>query len=75
MCWLQPAGMVIFFILTKGKHPYALDENIVYHKVESRIADNEPDLSAVDDPVACDMLTNMLAADPKERPSAMELLR
>ena len=73
MCWLQPAGMVIFFILTKGKHPYALDEK--YHKVESRIADSEPDLSAVDDPVACDMLTDMLAADPTERTSAAELLR
>ena len=35
--------LVIFYILTKGKHPYAPGEKYV----ESKIAKNEPDLSAV----------------------------
>ena len=63
--------MLGFYILTKGKHPYdarAADE------IERKIRKGEPDLSAVTDPVALDMLKKMLPANPKERSSAASLL-
>ena len=69
----QPAGMLTFFILTKGKHPFAPAGR--YHEVESRIVRNKPVLSPVNDEVALDMISSMLSADPKKRPQAATLLR
>ena len=70
-CCLQPAGMLTFFILTKGKHPFAPADK--YHEVESRIANNIPVLSPVNDEVALDMISSMLVADPTKRPTAANL--
>ena len=65
--------MVAFYIMTKDKHPYA--PNGRNYEIESNLANDKPDLSAVTDLVACDMLTSMLAADPTKRPSAAQLLQ
>ena len=62
--------MVAFFIMTKGKHPYGKS-----YEIESNIVEDNPDLTAVKDEVACDMLTSMLAGDPTKRPSAAKLQR
>ena len=59
----------MFYILTRGLHPYN-----AHTIVEMKIRKGEPDLSAVSDPVALDMLKKMLPANPKERSSAASLL-
>ena len=70
---LQSAGMVCFYMMSGGIHPYAADGSRI--KAQTRIVDGDYDLSAVDDPVACDLVKHMLAPKPRERPSAGELLR
>ena len=70
---LQSAGMVCFYMMSGGIHTYAPDGRL--DKAQTRIMDGDYDLSALDDPVACDLVKHMLAPEPRERPSAGELLR
>ena len=64
--------MVAFYVMSGGTHPFhaASEED-----VEKKIACGNPDLSAVQDQVAVDMVKTMLADDPDDRPSALSLLR
>ena len=61
----------MFYILTKGKHPYKANTP---DEVERKIRKGEQDLLAVGVPVTVDMLEKMLPVDPKERLSAASLL-
>ena len=61
------------YIMSRGTHPYAADGR--FSRANSNIVDGNYDLSAVDDPVACDLVKHMLAHEPTERPSARDLLR
>ena len=63
--------MLVFNILTRGHHPY--DAHTI-DEAERKIRNGEPNLSAVSDCVAVDMLKKMLPVDPKERSSAASLL-
>ena len=65
--------MVAFYIMTKRKHPYNPNERDF--EIEWNIANDKPDLSAMNDEVACDMVTSMLEGDPTKRPSATKLLQ
>lgn len=65
--------MLIYYILTKGKHPFAPDDK--YDKVESNILEDKYDLSALSDPLARNFVKDLLAADPGSRPSAEDRVR
>ena len=65
--------MVAFYIMSSGTHPY--ERNGETFLTECNIVHDSPDLSAVQDKVACDIVASMLAADPPKRPSAAQLLR
>ena len=72
-CHLQSAGMVCFYIISKRTHPYEVDGDTSI--VPYRVRKGKFDLSAVNDPVACDLIEQMLAHEPQARPPAKELLR
>ncbi|KAI0213537.1 Serine/threonine-protein kinase/endoribonuclease IRE1, partial [Lamellibrachia satsuma] len=65
------AGMIAFYVMSKGKHPFGTDNR---HDRDERIMHGNPNLSAVQDPLALDMVNSMLAFDRKERPQAKELV-
>ena len=68
----QVGGMLCYYIATRGGHPYRpLD-----HQLYTRIVEGKPDLSPIEDDFeAHDLISSMLADDPKTRPSAEQLLR
>ena len=61
----------MFNILTRGHHPY---DGHTINETQRKIWNGEPDLSAVSDPVAMDMLKKMLPVNRNERSSAASLL-
>jgi serine/threonine-protein kinase/endoribonuclease IRE1 len=68
---IQVTGMLFFFILTKGEHPYG-DEN--YRK--TNLIDGKPvNLHQVDDPAAKDLIQWMIQHKPEDRPSVEECLK
>ncbi|KAI0221983.1 hypothetical protein LSAT2_026762, partial [Lamellibrachia satsuma] len=71
---IQVAGMICYYIMTQGKHPYApLGQN---NEIEYWLGKGQPDLSPIQqDSEAYDLISSMLAHDPKERPSAEQLQR
>ncbi|KAI0208276.1 Serine/threonine-protein kinase ppk4 [Lamellibrachia satsuma] len=71
-CDIQVGGMVCCYIMSRGTHPYAADGR--FSRANSNIVDGNYDLSAFEDPVACDLVKHMLAHEPRERPSARDLL-
>ncbi|KAI0217227.1 Eukaryotic translation initiation factor 2-alpha kinase [Lamellibrachia satsuma] len=72
-CDIQVGGMVCFYIMSRGIHPYAPDGKC--SKINGNVVDGKYDLRAVNDSVACDLVKHMLAETPSDRPSAGELLR
>jgi serine/threonine-protein kinase/endoribonuclease IRE1 len=68
---IQVAGMIAFYILTKGKHPFGppIDQMKNLHD------DNPVGLSKLSDPVVKDLLSQMLARELDERPYAEQALK
>ena len=68
---IQVTGMLLFYILSKGGHPYGQH---VYRK--GNLFEGKPvNLGKLDDPVAKDLIGWMLQHDPKNRPSVQQCLQ
>ena len=67
----QVAGMVAFYIVTKGGHPFGEER----HRLDNLLKGKPVGLDALKDPVLKDLLSWMLNHEPKDRPSAKEALR
>ena len=68
---LQVAGMVAFYTLTKGEHPFGEEPD----RHRNILNGNPVYLSKLNDSVARDMISWMLSHDPKDRPSAVQVLK
>ena len=70
---IQVTGMVAFYILTKGEHPFGERE----HQIRTNLlAANPVNLNMLEDhPFAKDLISWMLSHDPNDRPSAEEALQ
>ena len=68
---IQAAGMVSFYISTKGKHPFGSEIDCV----RNLLGGNPVGLDNLADPVAKDLISWMLQHDPKDRPYAHEALK
>ncbi len=68
---IQVAGMVGFFILTKGKHPFGAP----IHRLKNLHDDNPECLTELSDPVVQDLLSQMLARDLDKRPYVEQALK
>jgi serine/threonine protein kinase len=68
---IQVAGMLSFYILAKGKHPFGpkIAQLMNLHN------DNPVDLRELSDPVVTDLLSQMLARDLNERPYVEQALK
>lgn len=63
-------GCILFFCITKGKHPFGN-----HFERDSNIVNNRMDLFLVDHiPEAVHLLSQLLDPDPKMRPNAVEVL-
>ena len=69
----QVAGMLIFYILTKGKHPFGNVSSET--EVPNNISKGEHDLTTLSCPLAKHLVEDMLAKEPKPRPSAQDLVK
>ena len=68
---VQVTGMLLFYILSKGRHPYG---KRIYRKVN--LLEGKPvNLGNLDDPVAKDLIGWMLQHDPKNRPRVHHCLQ
>jgi serine/threonine-protein kinase/endoribonuclease IRE1 len=67
---IQVVGMLCYYVLTKGKHPYG-------RRVDrtSNISQGHIDLEDLSDPCARDLITWMLQHDPAERPNVHQCLK
>ena len=63
--------MVAFYIATKGEHPFGEER----YRLHNLLNGNPVGLDTLDDPILKDLLSWMLIHDPKDRPSAEELLK
>ncbi|XP_034085047.1 uncharacterized protein LOC117554654 [Gymnodraco acuticeps] len=70
-CDIQVAGMVIYYILSGGHHPFG-DKP---HKCENNIDEGNYTLDHVRDVLAKDLIEWMIDAEPKNRPKVEECLR
>ena len=68
---IQIAGMVLYFIVSKGNHPFGTRAQIV----SNILSGNPVGLDDIDDPVLRDLLAWMLSHNPEERPSAKEAMK
>ncbi|CAB4031030.1 serine threonine- kinase irlB, partial [Paramuricea clavata] len=68
---IQVAGMIAFYILTKGKHPFGAP----IHQLINLHDGNPVSLSKLSDPVAKDLLSQMLAQELDERPYVEQALK
>ena len=68
---IQVAGMIFYYILTKGKHPYG---NNRFHRNVNIVKGNF-NLKDLSYPYAKDLITWMLQHDLKKRPTVDECLR
>ena len=64
--------MVGYYIKSRGKHPFHAEKP---RDVETRILNNDPDKTALNEPLVEDLIISMLQPEPKDRPSAADLLR
>ena len=67
---IQVAGMLFYYVLTKGKHPYGTRMLRNYN-----ISQGKFDLKDLSDPCAIDLITWMLQHDPAERPNVHQCLK
>ena len=68
---IQVAGMICFYILTKGMHPYG--DNRIFQTIN--VMKGTPvNLEKLQDPVAKDLIEWMLEHNLKDRPSVQECL-
>ena len=67
---IQVVGMLCYYVLTKGKHPYGTR----IHR-NSNISKGNFDLKDLSDPCAIDLITWMLQHDPHKRPNVHECLK
>ena len=65
--------MLIFYILTKGKHPFGNVSSET--EVQHNILKGEHDLKALSCPLAKDLVKDMLVTEPDSRPSAQDLVK
>ncbi|XP_063756709.1 uncharacterized protein LOC134875905 [Eleginops maclovinus] len=70
-CDIQVAGMVIYYILSGGHHPFGEKK----HKCEYNIDEGKYSLDHVQDVLAKDLIEWMIDAEPKNRPKVEECLR
>ncbi|XP_006804217.1 serine/threonine-protein kinase/endoribonuclease ire-1-like [Neolamprologus brichardi] len=70
---IQVAGMLIYYILSGGHHPFA-DLDFKSFKCESNIYDGKYSLDHVQDVVAKDLIEWMINKEPKDRPKVEECL-
>ena len=68
---IQVAGMVIFYILTKGGHPYGSR----YLRTSNVMQGKPVNLNKLDDPLANDLIDWMLQHNLRARPSVEECLK
>ena len=68
---IQVIGMVAFYILTKGKHPFGGKPD----RLRNLLDDKPVGLDNLKDDAAKDLISWMLNHDPKDRPSAKEALK
>ena len=65
------AGIVAFYIVTKGEHPFGEEPD----RQRNLIDGNPVYLSKLKDPAAIDLISWMLSHEPKDRPSAVQALK
>jgi serine/threonine-protein kinase/endoribonuclease IRE1 len=63
--------MVAFSIVTKGKHPFGDEPDLLRNLIDGKLVG----LETVKDPLLNDLLGWMLSHDPEDRPSANEALK
>ena len=68
---IQVAGMLAFYIVTKGKHPFGAQ----IHRMINLHDDNPVGLKELRDPVVKDLLSQMLAKELKKRPYVEQALK
>ena len=70
---IQPAGMIAFFILTKGEHPFG--STLQLYKLVANIVDGNPvNLDNLDDLDARQFVSRLICREMDDRPSAHEAL-
>ena len=65
--------MVCFYAMSRGTHPFAHAGDFIM--THPNIRDGDYNLSAIEDFVGCNLVEQMLAREPSDRPTAGELLR
>ena len=65
---IQTAGMVLFYIVTKGEHPFGSE----VYRASNLVNGNPVGLSCIEDEAVKDLIEWMLSHNPEERPSAEE---
>ncbi|CAB3999420.1 serine threonine- kinase endoribonuclease IRE1-like [Paramuricea clavata] len=67
-------GLVLHYLLTLGKHPFATESEEPAHVIERRIVDMQIQLDRALNPEATNFLQYLLNQDPSKRPPAKVLL-
>ncbi|CAB1111775.1 unnamed protein product [Ectocarpus sp. CCAP 1310/34] len=67
---------VVMWVLLTGEHPFGAHSDLSEAELARRVAEMEPDLKALRhvSPEAKDLVRRLLARDPEDRPSALQLL-
>ncbi|XP_046855933.1 uncharacterized protein LOC124449034 [Xenia sp. Carnegie-2017] len=68
---IMNAGMVTYYVATKGKHPFGTKR----HRLDNMLNGNPVGLEEIKDETLKDLLSWMLNLKPKDRPSATEALK
>ena len=71
---MQVAGMITFYVMSKGTHPFEPPASGT-KTTDTLIIEGQSTLSAVKDKVALDLVKSMLDSEPSKRPSATKLLK
>lgn len=67
--------MLVYYILSGGKHPFGLTKKPQDYEIEFNISKGRYRLNAVEDVVAKDLIEKMINKIPKQRPRVDECLR
>ncbi|CAM9389070.1 unnamed protein product [Ectocarpus sp. 4 AP-2014] len=67
---------VVMWVLLTGEHPFGAHSDLSEAELARRVAEMKPDLKALRhvSPEAKDLVRRLLARDPEDRPSALQLL-